>query len=346
MEINKFIFKGEKVMSKILLDGEGVYRASKLIETIKDKKLKVIDYDTLLNIIIAIVLWDDIYIFHESMNSHYIDGIDYFKQYSSNFHTIKDYCHLPSDLEKMELDHFFEYCDGMKMSFDDLKPDENGNYKSEDVINALFGNKPHYNINYGGKRALDYLFIANINGFDYMPSIQRQAILESYDYTNFFIRKDVISKIDKELNRYYNQVNECLPIKRISYSFPVLLDYLLDKYCLEDIIKGAFELKQSNSLLEFRKEMDLLDKAWENGNIKNIEKYFKEIEHIIDVLSESIKCDKKFNLTISFPPALSFDIAVPHKKSFHSVFLKDLAFYGINERLPKPNLNAKYSLKK
>lgn len=333
-------------MSKILLDGEGVYRASKVIKTIKHKDLKVIDYDALLNIITAIVLWDDIYIFHESTNSHYIDGIDYFKHYSSNFYTIKDYYSLPTDLEKMELDHFFEYCEGTNMSFDDLKPDENGNYKAEDVINALLGNKPYYKINHEGKRALDYLFIANINDFDYMPSIQRQAILESYDYTNFFIRKDVISKIDKELNQYYKQVNECLPVKRINYSIPVLLDYLLDKYCLEDLIKGAFELKQNNSLLEFREEMDALDKAWENGNIKNIEKYFTEIEHIINVLSGSIKCDKKFNLTISFPPALSFDIPVPNKKSFHAVFLKDLAFYGINKRPPKPNIDSKLAFKK
>lgn len=333
-------------MSKILLDGEGVYIASKVIETIKYKKLKIVDYDALLNIITAIVLWDDIYIFHEGGNSHYIDGIDYFKQYSSNFHTIRDYCHLPSVLKKIELDSVFKYCEGTKMSFDDLKPDENGNYKSEDVINALLRNTPHHNIYYEERRALEYLFIANINDFDYMPSIQRQAILERFDYTNFFIRKDVISKIDKELNRYYKQVNQCLPIKRISCSFPVLLDYLLDRYCLEDIIKGAFELKQSNQLLEFRKEMDALEKAWENGNIKNIEKYFTEIEHIIDVLSGSIKCDKKFNLTISFPLALSFDIAVPHKKSFHSVFLKDLAFYGINARHPKPNFNTRMKLKK
>lgn len=328
-------------MSKMLLDGEGVYRASRLIETIKDKKIKVVDHDALSNIITAIVLWDDIYIFHEATNSHYIKGIDYFKQYSANFYTLDNRLHLPWDLEKIELDHFFEYCEATGMSFENLKPNEDGKYNSADVINVMLGNRPYYNISAEGKRALDYLFAANIHGLDYMPSIQRQAILQSYDYSSFFIRKDVIDKIDKELMQYYARVNECLPIKRISYSFPVLLDYLLDKYSLEDIIKGAFELKQKKSLVELRKEMDELDKAWETGNIKNIEEYFTGIEYIINELSGSIKCDKKFNLTISFPPALSFDVAVPHKKSVHSVFLKDLAFYGINNRMPKPALDSK-----
>lgn len=309
-------------MSKILLDGEGVFMASCIIERIKNNKLNVIDYDALLNIITAIVLWDDIYILCEPTNSHFITGINYFKQYSSNFHIIKDYHFFPGDLEEM--------------LFDDLKANKN-----EDVINSLLGDESYYIFSNEKRRTFNYLFTASIKGLDYMPSIQRQAILESYGYPNFFLRKDVISKIDEELNQYYEQVNECLPLKRISYSFPVLLDYLLDRYCLEDIIKGAFELKQSKPLVEFRKEMDALDKAWENGNIKNIKEYFTKIEHVIGVLSGSIKCDKRINLTISFPPALSFDIAVPHKKTFHSVFLKDLAFYGINERHPKPNLNTK-----
>lgn len=339
-------FKGLIIMSKILLDGESVYIASKVIDSIKNKKLEIIEYDALINIITAIILWDDIYIFRERYNSHYIDGIDYFKQYSSNFHETNQIYNLPDDLKNIESNYLFEYSEGSDINFYDLKPDENGNYKSVNMMKTLSKYTLFTNISYQANRAFEYLITANINGFDYMPSIQRQTILESYDYANFFIRKDVMSKIDNELNRYYNQVNEHLPIKKISYPFPVLLDYLLESYCLEDIIKGAFELKQSKPVLKFRKEMDALEKAWENGNIRSIEQYFKEIEHIIDVLSGSIKSNKKFNLTISFPPALSFDIAIPRKKCFHSIFLKDLAFYGINARQPKRDFTTRMKSKK
>lgn len=340
-------FKGLIIVSKILLDGESVYIASKVIDAMRNKKLEIIEYDALLNIITAIVLWDDIYIFHERLNSHYINGIKYFQQYSSNFHKIKPTYLLPYDLMKMKARHLFEYFEGENLNCYDLKPDENGNYKFVDMMNTLSKYTQFSDdISYQANRAFQYLITANINGFDYMPSIQRQTILESYGYANFFIRKDVMSKIDNELNRYYNQVNEHLPIKKISYPFPVLLDYLLESYCLEDIIKGAFELKQSKPVLKFRKEMDALEKAWENGNIRSIEQYFKEIEHIIDVLSGSIKSNKKFNLTISFPPALSFDIAIPRKKCFHSIFLKDLAFYGINARKPKRDFTTRMRSKK
>lgn len=317
-------------MSKILLDGEGVYRASILLRTINmNRKMKIVDYDSLLNIVNAIILWDDLYVFHERMSSYYIGGIDYFKQYSDNFHKIIAPLRLPKDLEKIEFECFSDFYESAGMNVDILKSNLEDIYIPGDVVNKLLGNEAQ------GYRAITYLLAANIHGMDYMPSIQRQVMLERYDYNSFFLRKDVIDKIDKELLHYYNRVNEHLPVKRIHYSFPVLLDYLLDKYSMDDIIKGAFELKHTKSLVDFRKEMDELDQAWENGNIKTVEKYFVEIEHIIDKLPNSTIFNKKFNVTISFPPALSFDMTIPHKRLVHSVFLKDLAFYGINHRKTK-----------
>lgn len=310
-------------MSKILLDGEGIYRASQLIETIKNKNMNVVDYDSLLNIITAIILWDDIYIFHETLSSHYIEGINHFKQYSDNFCVIDNSSYLPFTLKEMGLGHLIDNPQFMEI-FLNLR--SNRNNKNGFNGSLLMDERC---------RALNYLLVANMKGLDYMPSIRRQSILQSYNYTNFFIRKDVIDKIDKELIKYYDSVNEHLPVKRIDYPFPILLDYLFDKYSLHDIIRGAFELKHKKMVVKFRKEMDELDKAWENGNIKNINEYFIEIEHIVNILSKSIKYDKKLNLTISFPPALSFDVNFLHKKPFHSVFLKDLAFYGINNRVPK-----------
>lgn len=306
-------------MSKILLDGEGIYAAAQVVRRIKDKELNISDYDALLNVIVAIVLWDDVYIFSERFSSWYVEGIDYFNQYCNNFHILDTTTRLdmPNDLRKMLLDHFFE--------------------RYEDPRTGVSS----YRVSFQDKRALEYLFTANINGLDYMPSIERQMILERYNYTSFFLRKDVISKVDKELERYYKQANQSISVKRIKYVFPVLLDYLLERYDIEDIIKGAFELKQNRSLVKFRKSMDLLDKAWESGNIKYIDDYFKEIERIIGVLSGTIKCDKKFGFTASIPLALSVDMAVPLKRPFHLVFLKDLAFYGIKNRPSKLNSNSK-----
>ena len=332
-------------MSKILIDGESLFQASNVIEAISahatphnNNTLSV--YDALTNVIYSIILWDDTYVMEETFNSHYLEGVKYFEQYEVKFHILRR-PHLSAEIQKSQLDHFFEFQEGeASNTIDDLKPDENGMYDSLSVMKALFGSRPSYRISHQGKRALDYLLIANEQGLSYMPSVDRQLILESYDFMSFFNRSDVIAKVDKELIDYYNRVNSHLPKPRIKYKFPVILDYLMDRYkSIEDIIKSAFELKYESATIRFRREMDALEDEFKSGNVRHVEDYFINIERILSDLTDKHGIEKKIDVTLGLPPSLSFSIEGADSKPFQSVFLKDLSYYGITKRIPRPPLD-------
>lgn len=315
-------------MSKILLDGEGLYWASNFIRETTKRGLYCMDigqYDAIMNIINAIVLWDDIYILSESRNSNFIHEIRCFDQFKESFHVVNK-CYYPKS-------HMQE--------FKNVKLKESDKANIEGYAKTLFLHLSGYSVDYEVDRALKYLCIANEMGLDYMPSIERQIILQCLDYSNFFIRKDALDKLDKELNKYYDSVNGHMPEKRISFPLPVFLDYLFNKFGKEGIVKGAFEIRQQTSVVDFREEMNMLDNAWKNGDIKSINEYFIEIENIVGSLTKSVDYERKINITIGYPPSLSFNARIPRKKQFHPVFLKDLAYYGINNR--KPNLIEKLS---
>ena len=331
-------------MSKVLIDGQGLFQASNAIEAISSNKnnasyhnnaLSI--YDALANVIYCIILWDETYVMEESFNSHYLEGVKYFEQFDVEFQVLRR-VRLSRETEKSELDCFFEYKEGVTgKSVDDLKPDENGMYDSRAFIEALFGSRPSYKISHQGKRALDYLLTANEQGLNYMPSVERQAILESYDFMSFFNRSDVLAKVDKELVDYYNEVNSHLPKPRIRYRFPVILDYLIDKYgSIEDIIKAAFELKNESATIKFRREMDALEGEFKGGNVKYVEDYFINIERILNDLTRKHGIEKRIDVTLGLPPSLSFSVEGSESKPFQSVFLKDLSYYGITKRIPRP----------
>lgn len=315
-------------MSKILLDGESIYDASKIMKDLKSNSLTIGKFDALMNVVYGIVLWDEVYVLEEAFNSHYLLGVDGFREHEIKFQILQKQP-VQSEIDELALEHFFEY-----EQFKDLDEDEKSDskfYKEKLGINGF------YKINWEGKRALDYLLIANEKGLDYMPSVKRVCILQSYNFMSFFSRKDVLNKVDLELRGFYKELNNLIGRESIKYSFPILLDYLLDKYQnLEDIIKAAFELKYDSKVIKFRKEMDNLEHAFLKGDLLEIKDYFENIGEIIKEIAEIKNTNKSIDITLSVPPAISTTIDMKQTRRHQCLFIKDLAYYGIRERQPKP----------
>ena len=117
---------------------------------------------------------------------------------------------------------------------------------------------------------------------------------------------------------------------------------ILDKYGnLEDIVKYAFELKYDPKVVKFRKEIDNLEEAFLRGSLLEIKSYFENIKETIEDISKTKGIDRSIDITLSFPPALSTSIDLPKARPNQCLFIKDLAYYGINERIPKPLPNGK-----
>ena len=116
--------KKGKEMSSVLLDGEGLYESSFILDNIKNREIKFTEFDALMNTINGIVLWDEIFVMEETFNSHWMDGVKYFSQYNIPFKELYR-ASINRALERIELDHFFQY-EEPKGILDELKPDERG----------------------------------------------------------------------------------------------------------------------------------------------------------------------------------------------------------------------------
>ena len=345
-------------MSRVLIDGQALYQASNAMDEIASKQdeysiYNLISnyqvpndiediiiknssmfgsgkhlgstsvYDLLMNLVYCIILWDEVCVIEEPFVSHYLNGVKYFEECGAEFTILRrgDIEHCPRFVRESIFDQFFEK-----------------RIADEDDI---FAGKPYYAGNSGGERALGYYLLANTNGMDYAPSVDRQLILQSYDYLSFFSRNDVISILDNELKNYYDQVNSHFLHSRFTYKFPVILDYLLEKYqSIKDIIKSAYELKNKRETMRFRKELDNLSLEFKRGNVQYVEEYFTNIEQLLSDLRNLCCAEKYIDMSVELSPSISFDVNKVESKPFQSVFLKNLLVYGIKERHTLP-INSK-----
>ena len=283
-------------------------------------------FDALFNVMTCIILWDKVYVFDEAFNSHFIQSLDYFSEFASEF-CVLNREELISSIKK-------NYDINNQMTF---RSEEMVNAINEQIDTLLFKSNTHIvrGIPQYIDRALKYYYSANEMNLDYMPSIRRQVALESYGMWDLYNRINVLNKLDAELVNYYSYVNENIGRKVITYRFPVLFDYILRRYrSMGDIVKACFELRNDNAVISFRNEMDELDREFDGGNIQFVDKYFSTIEKIVNDFSGRISSEHNVQVTLGLSPALTFNVDRPNRKPFHCSFLKNLTYFGIHARAP------------
>lgn len=337
-------------MRKVLLDGETFYTISQIGQTNYDMALPIAK-ESLFNFILALLLWDEIYVFDPCHNSYPTIYSEFFSKYKSLFTELTLSPGLIEFLQKANIK--------LRDVNPDISPDNEILIKLDELDKrgllkergkTLLGRPPikkcssHISdkeIDDQSKeaRALDYWWTANVLGLDYMPSVSRQILLRQFDIDSVFLRKDVIDKLDQELLHFYDCTNGHLVTKKIHFNTSVLLDYIFQQATTDqpdEILEKTIDLRYSSKVVNFRKELNELDDAWSSGNIKHINEYFWEIENIIKKLGDPGE-NHKLNITISFPPAISFDINFPKRRPVQAVFLKELANFGLKKRRWKRN---------
>lgn len=322
-------------MSKILLDGESIFEASNAIDRLKEAyPYSISTYDALISVVYGIVLWDEVYVIEESFNSHYLKNVEYFNKYEDQFRILHGEKVAPF-LRDFPDERFRERSANGEHFFTpkDFDKDMSKEYKQFALPNSIVLMDTFFQ----AQRAMEYLLVANWNELDYMPSARRVFLLDYYDYSSYFDRRDMLNGVDRELAKFYDEFNQLVGKESIKYRFPVLLDYLFDK-CdnLDDTIKYAFELKNNHNIVRFRREMDALEKAYSDGNLKEIKEYLEAIRLIVYDISKINKMEKTIEITLSFPPSITLPMRVKKKegRSKQLLFIKDLAYFGINKRKP------------
>ena len=159
-------------MRQILLDSTGLYNAELAMRKIAKKHedtsgLHKFEYDALFNIVSAIVLWDEVVIFDEEFCSRSLKSLAFFNEY-------ENFCLVH---ENNKIDEYIKE-----------KNDEWGkDNKPEEIkeLRKLLGKRwiedGVWNFNPNSleaRRTLSYFLTANKNNMDYLPSAERQIILQ------------------------------------------------------------------------------------------------------------------------------------------------------------------------
>lgn len=303
-------------MSKVLLDGKGFCTANCIVNNRMLTKKRNLSYvDPLMNLIYAIVLWDDIYVIDWCGRGHYEDFKRILENCEIPINTIRctslyidDYLVHGTSLQKSD---FFDHNIGRRTVRCD---DESFDFKS----------------------VLDYINQAQIHGIDYMPSQDRTDIARRVMRISQ-TRDKIFSQLDTKLLEFYQQIEETTGIN-INYKFPVLLDYLLENSNTEqDMINGALELKNSFKVKCFRKDLDRMEQALEEGNFIKYKDYYNSMKEILNEISKETNSSNSVQISLSpIPPFISvskeFEIT---KKPFRFMWLKDLTRYGLTRRTMK-----------
>jgi hypothetical protein len=152
-------------------------------------------------------------------------------------------------------------------------------------------------LNVSAFRAWFHLGLAMQKGIMYVPS----------DFRALFIPSDIIIKssaetIIKKLEKTFEtKVEESAtwfedPSPDVKIHFPLF------------VIRVALEVRNSDAALRFREICKTLDEARKEGDMRAVSNMTKEIDKQLQMIGEPSSRKPTFNLTLSFPPSISFPI--------------------------------------
>lgn len=218
---------------------------------------------------------------------------------------------------------------------------ENISYISSEIYNEYWKNESdNWESKQFGESAIYYLLLGYNIGMNVMLSGERMEFIKRTGISQkIFSRADILELLDKEILKYYEEVNASIGKKYFTMKMPVLLDYISsharDFQEAKDI---AFRIKYDSEVIKFRKAMDLMDKALNNGNLVEFNNYIKIIPEIIDSITRNGLETKTINVGVSLSPSMTVPVKIGKihlkKRMINMNFLIDLAKYGIMGKGP------------
>lgn len=219
-----------------------------------------------------------------------------------------------------------------------LKDDEFFAKESKEIYEKYFKGKA---IPVVAEGAIRYSLLSNSNNMGYLPSEKRAEFFGTIDVETFEKmfkicgenRKNSLEMLDKIIEKRFLELKSHLPMIKWNFQYPVLVDYI--RYNCNDessYIDVALEIKREKEVVRYRKYMDKFEKALEEENAKEIIRFDKDIQEIVnDILKISERKSFTISGSISVMPSinLSTDLLFPRKK-YHLNFLRKLAEFSLD----------------
>ena len=269
------------------------------------------------NFLTAIILWDEIWYYDNSTSRFWQNGITS----DHEMKTLLENILYPIDESTIDVNILSE--------FKDISENCNYSYEQIDV---------------SSKRNIFYRLLSNSLGINLLLHNKRESDVGENYKNKFFNRLDIFNTIDKELQEYYQHINDLIGRQYLTFNYPVLFDYVRssaanDGYINNSIseLKTALEIRNNTDLIRFRDEVSHIEILINQGNTQALLVQLGLLHEIATDLTNKYK--RSFQLAefnLSFAPSISkkFQINIKHNEGMkiHTSFIKKLIKFGINER--------------
>jgi len=185
-------------------------------------------------------------------------------------------------------------------------------------------------------------------GINVLLHNKRNEFERNQNQISLFDRLEIFQKIDKDLLEYYEHINQRLGRQYLSFSYPILYDYIRNEsYCFYrghtyklNELNVAFKLRQQKDVVQFRDEIEHLEFIINRGNTQALLSQLQLLDDIAkDLTNKYNKSILLAEFKLSLSPSLSrtFPIKIKLNKNMqiHTSFIKKVYSFGINERVNK-----------
>lgn len=284
------------------------------------------------NMLTSFVLWDDIYVGSGHNNGYSVlinngDGITHKPAFSTNlffdvlYETIGElnFIHklnVPSlKLERKVLREIKTYI-----------TDYEKNNNTQDFLLL--------------SRGFDYMLQSNVLGCNYLPHPRRAQLLKNSKYFSpDFDRLVFFERIDKDVEKYFEELSSLINRQLNHVSFPLLYSFISATTDTPlDELKFALELRNNRNVKEFRDSVDRIEMAYQRGNLSAIAESIRQTGEICDEITGKLyKEPLSFEISLGISPSLNVPIRFPTMKKgpLHTTFLYDLASFAVKGTIPK-----------
>ena len=155
-------------------------------------------------------------------------------------------------------------------------------------------------------------------------------------YQPIFNRRDMVRMVDRELDKYYSEINNQLGRNLYQFKYPVLIDLITGGATSpEEELRSALVLRKNPDVVSFRGSMCEIEHLVQRGDTQLLQAELK----LVSDLAKEITSKYKRELTlgeISLLPTPSFTFPIHLKKSNkgdpHVTFIRQLLNYGVYKR--------------
>lgn len=317
-------------MRKVLLDNLSLKRLPKKNGPINKKDVHF------QNFIYSMILWDNVVCINHDRKYFCLNEFSFLDSYDSSYGYTYKYNEktLLSWIINLSLDGLgFEYINVHYYGYGEVAKEilkNTQDYVLEESITSIIA-----------QDAIRYILLGYNLEMDIFLSKERSEFIRTNHYDKFmFNRLDTIILLEKEIEKFYEEINRKIGKKIICFKSPLFIDFICQNAkCMMDVVELIKELKNNKQVIDYKRTLEKMENSLDKGNFVEFNEYLSVIPDIVDsICSSEIKTQ---SIEIGFNPIPSigtcFDLVHDPKrnKKLHMRFLQDIAKFGLTERIMK-----------